>query len=120
MYYFIIALKLIVGISILNVWLLNSKRETIWRPKNAKNIIEEFEIYGLSKTMCYIIGFLKVALALLLISSIWFIKLQSPSAIGLGVLLLGSIVMHLKVKDPIKKSFPAALFLAMCLANIML
>ncbi len=114
MYYFIIALKLIVGLSILNVWLLNSKKETIWRGGNAKNIIEEFEVYGLSKNVCYFIGFLKVSLSLLLIASIWFTQLQKPSAIGLAILLLGSIAMHIKVKDPIKKSFPAALFFIMC------
>ncbi len=119
MYYFIIALKLIVGISILNVWLLNGKKETIWRARNAKNILEEFAVYGLSKNVYYIVGFLKVALSLLLIASIWFVKLENLAAIGLAILLSGSIAMHLKVKDPIKKSFPAALFLAMCLLIIM-
>ncbi|MGB5553647.1 MAG: DoxX family protein [Flavobacteriaceae bacterium] len=120
MSYFIIALKLIVGVSILNVWLLNSKKETIWRAGNAKNIIEEFAVYGLSKKVCYSIGFLKVVLSLLLIASIWFAKLENPAAIGLAILLTGSIAMHLKVRDPIKKSFPAALFLSMCLAIVML
>ena len=120
MYYFIIALKLVLGLSILNVWLLNSKKESIWRAGNAKNILEEFEVYGLSKNVCYIVGFLKVVLSLLLISSIWFAILQNPAAIGLAILLSGSIAMHFKVKNPIKKSFPAALFLAMCLAIVML
>lgn len=115
MYYFILALKLIVGLSILNVWLLNSKKETPWRGGDAKNIIEEFEVYGLSKSVCYIIGFLKVTLSLLLIASIWFVELQKPAALGLALLLLGSIAMHIKIKDPIKKSFPAALFLTMSL-----
>jgi hypothetical protein len=118
--YIVISLKLAVGISILNVWLLNSRKETIWRPKNAKSIFEEFEIYGLSKNVCYVIGFLKITLAFLLLLSIWFIEFQNTSAIGLGVLLLGSIAMHLKVKDPIKKSFPAALFFTMCLAIVLL
>jgi len=120
MYYFVIALKLIVGLSLLNVWLLKSNKPSIWRPGNAQNIFEEFEVYGLSKSFCYFIGFLKVTLSLLLITSIWFEKLQNPAAIGLAVLLSGSIVMHLKVKDPIKKSFPAALFLVMCLTIVML
>lgn len=120
MYYFIIALKLIVGLSLFNVWLLNSKKPSIWRAGNAQNIFEEFELYGLSKNVCYITGFLKVTLSLLLISSIWFGKLQTSSAIGLAALLLGSIAMHIKVKDPVKKSFPAAIFLVMCIAIVML
>jgi len=115
MYYFIIILKLIVGLSILNVWLLKRNKETIWRGGNAKNIIEEFEVYGLSRNVCHIIGFLKVSLSLLLVVSIWFEQLQKPSAIVLALLLLGSIVMHVKVKDPIKKSIPAGLFFIMCI-----
>ena len=43
--YVIIILKIIIGISILNVWLIQSKKTTKWRGGNAKNIIEEFEIY---------------------------------------------------------------------------
>ncbi|TFG78445.1 MAG: DoxX family protein, partial [Flavobacteriales bacterium] len=27
----------------------------------------------------------------------------------------GSVAVHVKIKDPLKKSFPALLFLAMCL-----
>ncbi|MDC0008153.1 DoxX family protein [bacterium] len=120
MSYLIIALKLIVGLSLLNVWLLNSNKPSKYRPGNAQDIFEEFELYGLPKSFCYIIGFLKVTLSLLLIASIWLKQMQNPAAIGLAVLLLGSIVMHLKVKDPIKKSFPAALLLVLCLAIVLL
>ena len=115
MYYFIIILKLIVGLSILNVWLLKRNKETIWRGGNAKNIIEEFEVYGLSRNVCHFIGLIKVSLSLLLLISIWFEQLEKPSVIGLALLLFGSIVMHVKVRDPIKKSFPAGLFFIMCI-----
>ncbi len=115
MNYFIIALQVIVSISILNVWLVQNKKSTPWRGGNAKTIIEEFQEYGLPVWMCYLVGTLKVALALLLLSAIWYPMLRQPAALGLAALLLGSVAMHLKIKDPLKKSFPALLFLTICL-----
>ncbi|MGB5818388.1 MAG: DoxX family protein [Saonia sp.] len=110
----IIALQLIVGISILNVWLVQYNKPTQWRGGQAKTIKEEFVTYGLPEWSCYIIGFLKVALAIGLIAAIWIPALLLPSAIGLAILLAGSVIMHLKIKDPIKKSVPALLFLSIC------
>lgn len=111
--YIIIALKVIVSTSILNVWLVQSKKPTRWRGGSANTIIEEFEVYGLSKTFCYIIGFLKVSLALVLLLSIKFETLTLIGSLGLTVLLLGSIAMHFKVKDELYKSFPAFVFIVM-------
>ncbi|AUC14918.1 hypothetical protein BTO06_07105 [Tenacibaculum sp. SZ-18] len=115
MNYLIIAFQVIVGVSILNVWLVQNNKATKWRGGNATSIIEEFEEYGLSKTFCYVIGVLKVTLAILLILAIWFPVLKQNAALGLAILLLGSVFMHIKIKDPLLKSFPAALFLTMCL-----
>tara|TARA_R110002051_G_C8769157_1_gene503148 strand:- start:9809 stop:10171 length:363 start_codon:yes stop_codon:yes gene_type:complete len=115
MQYITIALQCIVAFSILNVWLLQYNKPTQWRGGNAKTIIEEFKVYGLPIWMCYVVGTLKVALAIGLLASIWYPELQQIAALGLAALLLGSIVMHLKVKDPLKKSFPAFLFFSMCL-----
>lgn len=113
--YGIIALKLIVGISILNVWLLQKNKATKWRGGNATTILEEFEVYGLSKQFCYVIGFLKVSFALLLLASLKFNSLTLVGSIGLAALLLGSVIMHIKIKDPLLKSFPASLFIVMSL-----
>jgi len=115
MNYFIIALQCIVAISILNVWLIQHKKPTQWRGGDATTIVEEFKVYGLPVWMCYLVGTLKVILALGLIAAIWYPALRMPSALGLAILLLGSIIMHLKINDPLKKSFPAFLFLVMCL-----
>lgn len=111
--YIIIILKVIVCLSILNVWLIQSKKPTKWRGGNAKTIVEEFEVYGLSKSFCYVIGFLKVSLALILLASIQYESLTLIGSLGLAILLLGSIIMHLKIKDPMYKSFPAFLFILM-------
>ncbi len=113
--YLTIALQCIVALSILNVWLVQYKKATPWRGGGATTIFEEFKVYGLPIWSCYVIGTLKVLLALGLLAAIWYPELKQPSALGLAFLLLGSIVMHLRIKDPLKKSFPAFLFLVMCL-----
>ena len=111
--YLTIALKIIVGVSILNVWLLQKNKATKWRGGNAVNIVEEFQVYGFSKQFCYFIGFLKVSLAIILLASIQFKTLTLIGVLGLSILLLGSIIMHIRIKDAWYKSFPAFLFILM-------
>lgn len=113
--YIHIALQIIVGLSILNVWLVQNKKATRWRGGAANTITEEFQVYGLPLWSVYVIGTLKVILAILLLGSIWYPSLKFPAAAGLAILLSGSVAMHLKIGDPLIKSFPAALFLTMCL-----
>lgn len=113
--YLIIILQLVVALSLINVWLIQSKKPTRWRGGDAKTLLEEFVVYGLPDWSCYVIGVFKVGLALALIFGIWFPEILKPSAIALSLFLLGSIIMHLKIKDPLIKSFPAALFLVLCL-----
>ena len=113
--YLLIALQVIVALSILNVWLVQNKKPTQWRGGNATTIIEEFKIYGLPVWMCFVVGTLKILFALGLLAAIWYPSFREQSALGLAALLLGSIAMHLKIKDPIKKSLPAFIFLTMCL-----
>ena len=121
-----IALKIIVGLSLLNVWLLQYNKPSRWRGGDAKTMLQEFDTYGLGSTMCYVVGFLKVGFSLALIASIWLadlelvVDLELVAASALGLLLTGSILMHIKIKDALIKSFPAALFLLFCLAIIYL
>ncbi len=115
MTYIIIALQFIVSLSILNVWLLRYNQPSKWRGGDAKTIFEEFRVYGLPEWMCYAVGTLKVLLAGLLLLAIWFPDLRRLAAVGLAILLLGSVIMHVKVKDPWIKSLPAATFLVLSL-----
>lgn len=113
--YLITALQVIVGLSILNVWLVQNQKDTRWRGGDATTIIEEFQVYGLPEWSVYVIGGLKVILAILLLAGIWYPVLQFPAAAGLAILLAGSVSMHFKINDPLIKSLPAGLFLVMCL-----
>ncbi len=114
MEYIVIALQILVGLSILNVWLVQNKKATKWRGGEAKTIVEEFHTYGLPTWSCYAVGAAKVLLAIGLLISIQFPVLMQPSAIGLGILLAGSVIMHIKIGDPFYKSIPALSFLIAC------
>lgn len=102
--------KLVLFVSIVNVWFFRVNRGTQWRGGEATSLKEEFEVYGLSQAMMYMVGFLKVASALALMASIWYPALAIPAAAALAFLMAGAVWMHLRVGDPLKKSLPAFLF----------
>lgn len=116
----LIALQLIVALGILNVWILRSGKVTAFRGGEAQNLREEFSVYGLPFWFFCLIGVLKVSLALALIAGLWYPPLTKPAAMGMGLLMLGAFVMHLKVKDPIKKALPSLSVLAVCVAIALL
>ena len=110
--------NLIIGFGILNVWLLRYNKETAFRGGNSKNLKEEFKFYGLPNWFFILIGIIKVSLAILLIIGVWFENLTFYSTIGIAILMIGALLMHLKVKDPIKKSLPAISILLMLISII--
>ena len=114
MNYIRIALQLVVALGILNVWILRWGKPTPYRGAEARNLREEFAAYGLPVWFMYLIGVLKVGLALTLILAIWIPALAHPTAIGMGVLMLGALTMHLKARDPISKALPSVAVLVMC------
>ncbi len=120
MEYVVIILKLVVGLGILNVWLLRANKATAYRGGNAKTMREEFATYGLPYWFMCVIAVLKLTLAIALLASIWFHSLAQPAAIGMALLMLGAFIMHLKVKDPISKALPSIAVFAMCAAIAML
>ena len=110
-----VVLQFIVGAGLLNVWLLRAQSETPYRGGAAKSLREEFEAYGLPTWFFYLIGFLKIASAILLLAGIASPELVAPAASIVVGLMLGAIVMHLKVGDAPIKSLPAGLMLLMSL-----
>lgn len=112
--YLLIFLQIVVALGILNVWLLRFGKATPFRGGEATTLREEFAVYGLPFWFMGFVGVLKVGLALALLVALWLQPVARPAAIGLGFLMLGAFVMHVKVRDPIKKSLPAIAVLAMC------
>jgi len=113
-------LMLVVSLLVLNVWLFRLNQETIYRGGDALNMIEEFAVYGLSETMFYIIGALKVLSATGLLVGFFYKKTIVPCASIMAVLMCGAIVMHFRVDDEAIKFLPAGLMLASSLAIIYL
>jgi hypothetical protein len=103
----VIVIQVIIALGIFNVWLLRFGKPTGWRGGSAQNLKEEFQTYGLPDGFVWVIGFLKLLFAVLLVAGIWFPAVTRPAAIGVAVLMLGAVAMHVKVKDPLMKSLPA-------------
>lgn len=115
MKWIVIASQVVIALGLLNVWLLRAGKPSAWRGRDARNMREEFAAYGLPPWFMKLIGFLKVTLALLLLVGIWIPAVTQPAALAVAVLMLGAVVMHFKVGDPIKKSLPALTLLALSL-----
>ncbi|NNK64979.1 MAG: DoxX family protein [Gemmatimonadetes bacterium] len=112
------ALQLVVGLGLLNVWLLRSKSATSYRGGEAKTLKQEFAEYGLPEIIFWIVGALKVGSGLVLVAGVWTPLPVDVAAGIVAALMAGAVAMHIKVSDPMMKSAPAALMLAMCLAII--
>ena len=113
-------LQVIVGLGLLNVWLLRSASATAYRGGTATTLKEEFAAYGLPDAARYVVGTLKVVAGVILIAGIWMPLPVRIAAGVVAVLMVGALAMHQKVGDPPMKSLPAALMLVMCLAIVML
>lgn len=109
----LVVLQMIVALGLLNVWLLRFNKSTAYRGGNAKTLKEEFATYGLPEWFMYLIGALKIGSALALLAGFWIPALVMPAASIVVLLMLGALVMHFKVRDPMMKSMPAALMLIM-------
>ena len=112
---FEITLQLAIGLGILNVWLIRFNQRTHYRGGVSTSLRDEFRVYGFRPGVFYIVGFIKVAAAIALIAGIFHRPLVVPAAAVLAVAMLIALLMHLKVKDPIMKSLPAAAMLVMSL-----
>jgi len=106
-------LQVIVGLGLLNVWLLRPGRATAYRGGDSRTLKEEFAAYGLPDLVFYAVGFLKIGSAIALLVGLWVSALVVPAAAIVTVLMVGAIAMHARVKDPAMKSLPASLMLLM-------
>ena len=107
-------LQLIVGVGLLNVWLMRRGRDTPYRGGTARTLREEFAAYHLPGAAFYVVGALKVVAGVVLLAGLfWPLPVRTAAGV-VAVLMIGAIVMHMRIKDPIIKSVPAAAMLAMC------
>ena len=107
-------LSVVVGLTVINVWLFRSNRSTSYRGGDAASLFEEFQVYGLEDYFL-IIGIIKVSLAIMLLLSLYFKKLSFFASSGIGIMMLVAVYMHINVGDELIKSMPASVMLASCL-----
>ena len=140
--YFYIIFFMIPSVIIYCVWILRSGIQTPYRGGDSKTLKEEFQTYGLSTSVFYIIGASKLIAATLmllypinliyvlagfndkkiiaivheppltLMPLLMFLSFSGVSL--LFILMCGAMFFHFKVRDPIVKIMPAALVSILC------
>ena len=109
----ILLIKLIIAVTLLNVWLFRFNKKTKFRGGDANSMKEEFIVYGLPLWVMYFVGLLKIMIAFILIIGIWINYLNIYAYYTLIALMVGALIMHVKVKDPLVKSIPALCILTL-------
>ncbi|MCA1791690.1 MAG: DoxX family protein [Thioalkalivibrio sp.] len=99
--------QIVIALGIFNVWILRRDRPTGYRPEGARSIAEEFERYGFPDWVRVVVGSTKLALAAALLVGVVYAQVALPAAVLMGVLMLGAVAAHVRVRDPLVKSLPA-------------
>lgn len=121
--------KMIIAFGILNVWIIRFNKKTAWRGGDSLSLKEEFQTYGLPIWFMYMVGFMKISLSLIIITgtlnqfffgieNITIIKLDAYIFSIMGFLMIGAILMHLQINDPLKKSLPAISILILVIYGV--
>ncbi|QFZ55625.1 hypothetical protein FEZ18_12840 [Oceanihabitans sp. IOP_32] len=95
--------KIIIAFSVAFVWIFRFH-----------NVIAEFKSFGLSDLTRNFVGASKIALATLLIVSIWYDTLVFIPSILMGLFMLGAQYFHFKAKNPFSKHLPSLILLILC------
>lgn len=109
-------LQLIVALGLLNVWLIRKDKKTAYRGCDSHSLKNEFAAYGLPVWSFYLIGFIKITSAFVLLLGLWWPFLVFPAALVILFMMIGAVCMHIKVGDPLVKLLPASIMLIFSLA----
>jgi Fe2+ transport system protein B len=121
----VFVLKITLFLVIVNVWVFRFKKSTPYRGGQATTMTEEFTSYNLPAFMLYLVGVLKMLAASTLLLSLFIENELTPllveySLYTMCLLMVGAILMHIKISDPLMKSLPAFLMLVISLAILFL
>ena len=104
MYLFSHISQAIIALTIFIVWVLRFD-----------NIVVEFKHFGLNPFIRTLVGAVKVSLATLLVTAIWYPELAKIPAIMMAGLMLCAQMAHFKVKNPWHKFLPSLAMLILSL-----
>lgn len=121
----VFVLKITLFLVIVNVWVFRFKKSTPYRGGQATTMTEEFTSYNLPAFMLYLVGALKMLAASTLLLSLFIENELTPllveySLYTMCLLMVGAILMHIKISDPLMKSLPAFLMLVISLVILFL
>ena len=85
------------------LWFLRFNKDTGYRGGDAKNMKEEFAVYGLSETAMYAVGAAKVGLATTVLVGHAAPRVVRPASIGLAAFMLGAIVAQRDRRKPLTR-----------------
>lgn len=112
------------GLVVLNVWLIRWDQSHLfgisYRGGDASNLFDEFHAYGLSSTLFYLIGMLKITTAILLLLGFRYEKTIIPAGTFMAIFMTGALYMHFKVGDEFVKYVPSAIMLFSSLLIVLL
>lgn len=69
----------------------------------SKQMVDEFTRYGMPQWFRVITGLLEIAGAALLVAGIWNNSLVVYGGLLLTVIMVGAVITHLRIKDPVSK-----------------
>ncbi|MFM8999179.1 MAG: DoxX family protein [Actinomycetota bacterium] len=109
------ALQVVIAVAVAIVWLVRPNTPSPFRGGSATTIREEFVVYGLPDWSFGAVRAAKLACAALLVVGLAVPSLTPIGAFGMAAFMVGAVAMHVKVRDPLMKSLPAAALLVLSL-----
>ena len=107
-------LQLIIGVSILFVWVCRTTVQSAYRVGEARTLPEEFQEAGFSKNVFTVVSILKPIMAFLLVIGIVYKPFFIPCMVFTTLAMIGAVYAHVKVRDGFKKMLPAITLLLFC------
>ena len=112
--------QVVIALSVIRVWTINFNKPSRWRGGGARNMKEEFIVYGLPSWVMYSVGTLKVTFSVGLLAGLWIPEVVKFSASGIAIMMFFAIIMHVKIKDPLIRSIPAITFMVLSILIVLL
>jgi uncharacterized membrane protein YphA (DoxX/SURF4 family) len=107
-------------IGIFYAWTIGYRKESKFRPGKARNMKEEFIVYGLPFWLMYATGTIKIISSILLILGFFYPIFLKPVAAVLCLVMGGAVLMHLKIReDKLIKAFPSYYLFCCCVFLLM-
>ena len=88
--------KILLGISVFYVWIFRFY-----------NVLKEFKQFGLNDITRNFVGATKIALATLIIASIWYSSLAGIPSLLMSLFMIAAQYFHFKIRNPFIKHLPS-------------